>query len=123
MKDKLEVIDEYFENGIRIKVLKGFTGIKPKTKSNCNSPIRDTKHASSFYNNKLREWCESKQGRMKALVENSPMSLSWYQKRRYGSLLLSEYDFKKIIQPAMAKVEHDEQLALITKKHCREKSQ
>lgn len=123
MKDKLEVINEYFENGIKIRVLKGFTEIKPRTKSKYSSPNRGTKHASSFYNNKLREWCESKQGRMQALVEKSSMSLSWYQKRRYGSLLLSEYDFKKIIQPAMTKVEHDEQLALITKKHCREKSQ
>ena len=47
-----------------------------------------------------------------------------YMEHQYRwALLLSEYDFKKIIQPAMTKVEHDEQLALIAKKHCGEKSQ
>lgn len=111
-ESKLEIIDEYFENGIKIKVLKGFTEIKPRN-VNLEYPdrIKDSvKYANNYYNQKLRDWCSSRQGRMKEITENSPMSLSWFSQRRYGSRILHRHDYEKIVQPAMKKVEQNEAL-------------
>lgn len=107
---KLDIIDEYEENGITIKVLKGFTEIRPRnTCLEQHHRVKDSiKFANNYYNQKLRDWCSSRQGRMKEITDNSPMSLSWFSQRRYGSRILHKHDYEKIVQPAMHKVEQNE---------------
>lgn len=111
---ELEIIDEYFENGVKIKVLKGFSEIHPRnTCLEQNHRVKDSiKFANNYYNQKLRDWCSSRQGRMKEITDNSPMSLSWFSQRRYGSRILHKHDYEKIVLPAMRKVELSEQSQL-----------
>lgn len=120
MSTKPEIIDQYTENGITIKVLKGFKEITPRNSTLSNrKPIRQgTKFADEHYNRLLREWCAKKLGRIKTIAEHSSYSMSWFEKRKNGAKILNYADYRSIVLPAMQSVEEAEKLHALAVKYA-----
>jgi len=118
-KTSTPVIGEYFENGIKITVLEGFTEIVPKNSKLKNRKLikRSKRYADEFYNRMLREWCAKGIKRVQALAAHSTYSEFWFEKRKQGQVLVSYQEYTATISIAMQSVENTEQLNKITAKY------
>lgn len=119
-KTSIPVIGEYFENGIKITVLKGFIEIVPKNTRLKNRKLNrsNQRYVDEFYNRMLREWCAEGTKRLQALVAHTAYSESWFKKRKQGVLPISYQEYSTIISPAMQSVENTEQLSKIAAKYA-----
>lgn len=103
---KQQIASEYYENGLKITVLQGFSEIIPRnSRLTPDKPRYSTQFAVDSFNQKLRQWCDVRKGRMQDLAKHAVVSESWFSKRRYGSRNLKEYDYINIVQPAMFRTE------------------
>lgn len=105
----MQVEAEYYENGQKITVIKGFSEITPRNANLRSSCAKySTKYASLSFNQQLRIWCALRKGRMQDLARLSAFSESWYSKRRYGSHVLKQHHYAMHVLPAMHKIEEIE---------------
>ena len=114
------VINEYFENGIKITVLEGFKEIVPRNSQLQKTQRRNfqTSFAQDTHNQALKKWCNEKLGRIKALAEHSPYSQSWFEKRKNGAKPISDEEYKRIIAPAIHRTEQTEKLHQLAVKYA-----
>lgn len=72
------------------------------------------------YNKLLREWCDAVEGRAKALAKETGYSDTWVFSRRHGvhQLILTDWEHLEPIMERIERIEHDEKLRAIAKKHA-----
>ena len=102
MTNELNVIQEYYEGDLKIKVIAGFTGIAPRR-------ITTRKSSTQTHNNYLAAWCAAKRGRLGKLTKHSPLCRSWFEKRAYKLEPLYTPAFERYVKPLIELIEKLEQ--------------